>query len=182
MMQQLRCLSAAALLCVLLGPVHAQAVDQSLAGVHKALTGRWEGLVQGVRPATGESFSQPDTFTFTPTGSDHLSAAWWTDFGLILYAYRGEGSFHAKTFGPNGPGFEEELQISVPQPIDEAGNGRWIVAGWATSPDGSQMEIREIFSISSSGLTMVTEQRPRSVPGATYKVIAEATYKRVARR
>lgn len=159
-------------------PVSAQSSEQALAAVHDALTGRWEGQVEGVHPVTGEAYTQSDVFTFVVTAADGLDAAWWTDFGLILYEHRGGGNYHARTYGPNGPGFEEELQVSVHRPVDGDGTGTWIVTGWGEMPDGTEMEIRETFTIAGSELSMVTEQRPRHDAEAAYRVIAEASYDR----
>ncbi len=159
-------------------PASAQSDEQALAAVHEALTGRWEGQVEGVNPVTGEPYSQPDIFTFAVTGVDGLDAAWWTDVGLILYEYLGDGNYHARTYGPNGAGFEEELQVSVPRPVDRDGSGTWIVTGWGEMPDGTEIEIRESFSIAGSELSMVAEQRPRHDEEAAYRVIAEASYDR----
>lgn len=160
--------------------VHAQESEEALAlaAVHATLTGRWEGQIEGMHPITDEAYTQSDVFTFTVTDADTLATAWWTDAGLILYEHRGGGNFHARTFGPSGPGFEEDLEISVPLPIDDAGNGTWIVTGWAEMPDGTEIEIREIFTIAGAELTMVAEQRPRYDEAAEYRVIAEARYER----
>lgn len=159
-------------------PVGAQSSEQDLAAVHEALTGRWEGQVEGVHPVTGEAYTQPDVFTFVVTGADSLDAAWWTEFGLILYEHLGDGNYHARTYGPSGPGFEEPLQVSVPRPVDGDGAGTWIVTGWGEMPDGTEMEIRETFTITGSELSMVAEQRPRNDDEAGYRVIAEASYER----
>lgn len=158
--------------------LHAQSNDADLSAVHEALTGRWEGTVEGVNPVTGEAFSQPDIFTFVATGSDRLDAAFWTEFGLILYEHRDRGSYRARTYGPDGAGFEEDLEVSVSQPIDQSGRGIWVVTGWGEMPDGTEIEIREIFSISGAELTMITEQRPRYSDDEDFRVIAEARYER----
>lgn len=50
--------------------LHAQSSEEDLAAVHDALTGRWEGQVEGVRPITGEAYTQPDVFTFVVTSRD----------------------------------------------------------------------------------------------------------------
>lgn len=157
---------------------HAQSSEESLAAVHAALTGRWEGQVEGVRPATGEAYAQPDVFTFSVTGADSLNAAWWTDFGLILYEHRGGGNFRARTYGPRGAGFEEDLEIGVRRPIDGENSGTWTVTGWGEMPDGTEIEIRETFTIAGTKLSMVAEQRPRHDEKAAYLVIAEARYER----
>lgn len=167
-------------LCACGTPVEAQSIDEALAAVHVALTGRWEGHIEGVQPNTGDAFSEPDIFTFTTIGAGDLGAAWWSDASLILYEYLGDGVYHARTYGPNGPGFEEDLVLSVPEPIDAEGRGTWIVAGWGTSPDGTEYEIREVFSIAGAELSMVAEDRPRDQETAPYRVFAEASYRRAA--
>lgn len=158
--------------------VQAQSDDEVLAAVHEALSGRWEGEVEGVNPVTGEAYSQPDAFTFVVTGEDGLDAAYWTEFGLILYEHLGDGNYHARTFGPDGAGFEEPLEVSVPEPVDDEGSGSWIVTGWGEMPDGTEVEIREVFSISGTQLSMLAEQRRRDDEDEGYRVIAEARYER----
>jgi hypothetical protein len=159
--------------------VHAQPTDEALSTVHEALTGRWNGIIEGVNPVSGEDYTQTDTFTFVTTGSDGLDGAWWTDFGLILYEYLGAGEYHARSYGPNGTGFEEDLEVSVPSPVTADREGMWTMTGWAETPDGIEIEIRETFSVSGDELTMITEQRPLDDEQAAYRVIAEATYARV---
>jgi hypothetical protein len=131
---------------------------------------------------SGEAFSQKDAFTFAPTGEENRDAAWWTDFGLILYEHRGGGNFRARTYGPNGAGFEEDLEITVVRPIDRENRGTWTVTGWSKTPDGTEIEIRETFTLEGTQLSMVTEQRPRRDATAKYIVIAEANYERAGRR
>jgi hypothetical protein len=160
------------------GLSRAQETEEALAAVHEALIGRWEGQVEGVNPVTGEAYTQPDTFTFAITGQDSLDAAWWTDFGLILYEHQGGGTYHARTYGPNGAGFEEDLEVTINRPIDSDGAGTWAMIGWGEMPDGTEIEIRETFAISGSRLSMVAEQRPRHDVAAAYRVIAEAEYER----
>jgi hypothetical protein len=67
----------------------------------------------------------------------------------------------------------------VLSPVNSDGEGKWTVTGWAETPEGSAIEVRETFSVSEDVLTMITEQRLLDGEREAYRVIAEARYERV---
>lgn len=155
----------------------AQSLEEDLALIFKLYTGRWEGSIEGTNPQSGETFKVEDSYTFATTSEDGMDTVTWSDMGLILREHLGDGVYHSRTWGPNGPGFEEQLQYQVLAAPGTEGGTSWISAGVTTAPDGTVIEGRETFTLSGDTLSLTTELRRQGID-ETYQTIATGKWKR----
>lgn len=144
-------------------PAAADELEDALTAVNASIVGRWSGRLLTQDLETGDVAGLPIDVSYAVISEDGLDYAYWSERGLTLADYLGDGRYRLHQWPFEEPPSTIDYVVTSASPPDAQGNWSVNEIVSATAPDGSAADWSQLWSLQDGVLSVTRELPP---PGA----------------